>query len=445
MQSQAESHSVTSSFGSHAVQPLLLPVAQAPRQAVAQVTSSFVNNMSLPVHRWFRYSAGFSANWVRRLIEEQLARGKVRLLDPFAGSGTTLIEAERAGVEAVGIDAHPFVYRVAQAKLAWRSDADEYVEKIRALKLLSDELRPEIETYPRLIHACFSPESLMKLDTFRQALDAVKDDSPAFKLTWLTVVGILRKVATAGTAQWQYVLPKKQKRSPLDPAKALEEFVDMVYADLQFGKSVLGPRATLVAGDARSCAELPENFFNLVVTSPPYPNNYDYADATRLEMSFMREINGWSELHAAVRRHLVHSCSQHANEKAVDLDSVLSLPQLSPIRDELTRVCYELGTIRESKGGRKAYHLMVAGYFRDLALVWIALRRVCASPCRVCFVIGDSAPYGIYVPVMKWLGELAKAAGFSEVSFQKIRDRNIKWKNRKHRVPLQEGHLWVKG
>jgi hypothetical protein len=141
----------------------------------------------------------------------------------------------------------------------------------------------------------------------------------------------------------------------------------------------------------------------------------------------------------------VRSCSQHVPEKAIDLDAVLAFPELEPIRPELSAVCRELGEVRESKGGKKTYHLMVACYFRDLALVWKALRRVCDSPSEICFVIGDSAPYGVYVPVIPWLGQLALAAGFKTFTFEKTRDRNIKWKNRKHRVPLQEGHLWVKG
>ena len=88
---------------------------------------------------------------------------------------------------------------------------------------------------------------------------------------------------------------------------------------------------------------------------------------------------------------------------------------------------------------------MIACYFLDLAQVWLALRRVCKSPSDVCFVIGDSAPYGTYVPTIDWLGKLAVAAGFQSFAFTKTRDRNIKWKNRKHRVPLCEGQLWVKG
>lgn len=67
------------------------------------------------------------------------------------------------------------------------------------------------------------------------------------------------------------------------------------------------------------------------------------------------------------------------------------------------------------------------------------------TPSRVCFVVGDSAPYGVYVPAIEWLGKLAVAAGFRSYDFEKIRDRNVKWMNRKHRVPLCEGRLWVEG
>jgi hypothetical protein len=123
----------------------------------------------------------------------------------------------------------------------------------------------------------------------------------------------------------------------------------------------------------------------------------------------------------------------------------VSAPELAPISDELSVVCAEMAAIRQTKGGKKTHHLMVASYFRDLAKTWIALRRVCGSPAKVCFVIGDSAPYGVYVPVAPWLTRLAQAAGFGEAHFEKTRDRNIKWKNRKHRVPLQEGRLWIEG
>lgn len=409
-------------------------------------TSTFTPNLDLPVHRWFRYSAGFSAEWVESVIKgECLSLGEVRVFDPFCGSGTALLAAETAGAKSWGVEAHPFVYRIARAKLAWRSDPEAYLRKVSELSRVAKELKTEECHYPPLLGKCYDGNTLQELDMLRRAYERVREDTPASDLVWLTIVAILRKVSRAGTAPWQYVLPKKRKQSPARVDTAFDECCRLIYHDMRRGVSVAGPRAQLFLGDARECDVISPDRANLVITSPPYPNNYDYADATRLEMTFMREINGWGDLHQAVRRHLVCSCSQHVPESSTSLREVLQTAELDPIRAEVAVVCQQLASVRETKGGRKTYHLMIASYFRDLARTWNALRRLCDSPCRVCFVIGDSAPYGVYVPVVTWLGALAEAAGFKSFSFTKTRDRNVKWKNRKHRVPLQEGHLWVEG
>jgi hypothetical protein len=405
--------------------------------------STFVNNMDLPVHRWFRYSAGFSAEWAEAVIRQFKAAGPLRIIDPFAGSATTLLAAETERVESWGIDAHPFVARVARAKLQWRSSPEGYQRRAAELRRAAKAMSPEKSGYPPLIYKCYDDATLCDLDRLRRAYQEVHDDSPASELLWLTLVSILRRTSNVGTAQWQYVLPRKQKRSPQDAFSAFDQCVRTFYGDMESGQSLDGPRANFLQADARTCEGVPEAWATLILTSPPYPNNYDYADATRLEMSFMREVAGWGDLQDKVRRHLLRSCSQHVPEKDVDLDEVLASAELAAIRSELEPVCRELAEVRKTKGGKKTYHLMIACYFRDLALVWRSLRRVCASGAKVCFVVGDSAPYGVYVPVIPWLAALAQAAGFGSHYFERTRDRNAKWKNRKHRVPLQEGRLWV--
>lgn len=399
--------------------------------------------MKLPVHRWFRYSAGFSARWVESVIRSQ--KYPVRVFDPFAGSATTLIAAENVGVQSFGIDSHPFVAKIAKAKLHWRASSSDFLKKIKEIKQIAKRLKADTSHYPPLIHKCYGAESLAELDVLRRATEKARDNSPAFELAWLVLVIILRKVSTAGTAQWQYILPKKQKRSPMAAMLAYDECAAMIADDMEFGQRSTGPKAEFLQTDARTCEGVPTGYANLVITSPPYPNNYDYADATRLEMSFLGEINGWGGLQTNVRQHLIRSCTQHVPERTIDLPEIMATSELRAIRSELEEVCSKLAVIRKTKGGKKNYHLMVACYFRDLALVWKSLRRVCSSPSRLCFVIGDSAPYGIYVPVVPWLTKLAVSAGFQEDCFEKTRDRNVKWKNRKHRVPLLEGRLWVNG
>jgi len=415
-----------------------------PKLQVVGHTSNFLDNMRLPVHRWFRYSAGFSAEWVKWVLAERNGR-ELRVLDPFVGSGTTCLACDEMGVPSYGIEAHPFVHRVARAKLSYGTDPERFTAKADKAFSFARAAVAETQHYPEIIQKCYGAETLAYLDCFRQAVEHEQDGTPEAELLWVALVSALRVVSEAGTAPWQYVLPGRRKTAPPSPELTLHKSVQMIAADIHFLARRAKPLAKLRVDDARECKVVPDEWATLVITSPPYANNYDYADATRLEMAFMGEIRGWGDLQETVRRHLVRACSQHVPPNSVNLDEVLASPELAPIRDEIVSVCRELSSVRLERGGKKTYNNMVACYFLDMSRTWQALRRVCASPSEVCFVIGDSAPYGVYVPVIEWFGKLARAAGFESWTFERLRDRNTKWKNRKHRVPLCEGHLWVRG
>jgi hypothetical protein len=412
--------------------------------AISERSSSFVDNMSLPIHRWFRYPAGFSAAWVEQEIRNALKQGPVRLLDPFAGAGTTLLEAERCGVPAVGLEVQPFVYRIARAKLAWREPVERFLKLAREVRSLAHRYEGDPHGYPPLIQKCYPEPSLVKLDALKKAWLNLANGSLTSELVWLAITAILRACSPVGTAPWQYILPKKGKVNFQTPLVAYDLQVHAMATDMRSRQQEpWGEPAQIWQEDARQCKPVPDAWATLVLTSPPYTNNYDYADATRLEMSFWGEVQSWSDLHTKARKYLIRSCTQHVATDREELDRLLADPSLAPIGTELKSVCRKLAQERENHAGRKPYHVMIAAYFSDMAKVWKVLRRVTASSCHVCFVVGDSAPYGVHVPVDRWLGELALAAGFHSYSFEKIRDRNIKWRNRKHRVPLHEGRLWV--
>ncbi len=411
-------------------------------------SGTFVDNMKLPVHRWFRYSAGFSAEWVHNLLSELNVDDQAPLLvlDPFVGSGTTLLASDLVGIPSIGVEAHPFVVRVARAKLLWGTPINGFAEKADAILRRARTMASINSQYPDLVHRCFTDDVLSRLDKLRHAWIEKDDGTEASELAWLALTAILRPTSTAGTAQWQYILPKKSKKVVEEPFKAFESQVYLMRADMRaFQSRVTDTLATLIEGDARDYPELEDSSVDIVVTSPPYTNNYDYADATRFEMSFWGEVQSWADLHKAVRQYLIRSCSQHAAKEKLVLEEILADETVAPIGAELSEVCEKLAEERLLHGGKKHYHTMVAAYFADMAKIWHELRRVCKPGARVCFVVGDSAPYGVYVPVDKWLGQLAIAAGFKDYEFEKLRDRNIKWKNRKHQVPLHEGRLWVNG
>lgn len=411
-------------------------------------SGTFMDNMKLPVHRWFRYSAGFSAEWV----EEEIVRYREEtgnepvVLDPFVGSGTTVLAGCKENIASIGVEAHHFVYRVAKAKSHFGLDINDFEQ---ASKAVLDHAKTINSVENRhhdspLLLKCYSDENFNKLDSLKTAYETLKTEAPVWEMVWLNITSLIRPCSAVGTAQWQYVLPNKTKTKVLDPYEAFAGKMGLMSEDMAtIQKASWSNDIRIYNEDMRVYA--PQELANLVITSPPYPNNYDYADATRLEMTFWEEIEGWKDLQSNVRHRLLRSCSQHAAAERLTLDELLSYDELSPIKDEIGKVVKELAEVRLTKGGKKSYHTMIAAYFYDLSRIFINLRQSLVEGSRMCFVIGDSAPYGVHAPAEKWLGELALAAGFRDFNFEKLRDRNVKWKNRTHTVPLHEGRLWIEG
>ena len=230
-------------------------VAKAVRPALEAVghTSNFLNNMRLPVHRWFRYSAGFSAEWVKWLLAEREGQ-ELRVLDPFVGSGTTCLACDEMGVPSHGIEAHPFVHRVAQAKLSYATDPERLIAKAEKAFAFAAKATAESEHYPEIIGKCYGLETLDYLDRFRQAVEAEQDGSPEAGLLWMALVSSLRVVSEAGTAPWQYVLPGRRKTVPPSPEVTLHKAVQMIAADIRFLAHRAKPLAKLRVDDARQCA-----------------------------------------------------------------------------------------------------------------------------------------------------------------------------------------------
>ncbi|EPF6521104.1 hypothetical protein MKK07_002196 [Acinetobacter baumannii] len=412
-------------------------------------SGTFTDNMKLPLHRWYRYSAGFSAEWVEQEIKkfQNEIQDEMILLEPFAGSGTTNLVADSLGFKSYGFEGHPFVAEIAQAKQHWflstaviRSLAMNVLNEARSSSIQYSFYNPE-----DLLGKCYTQENFNKLMSLRFSFEKLKDLDPSWLIIKLLISSILRACSHVGTAQWQYILPNKSKSKTLDPFVAFEAKLEQIINDMEYAQTQSWrPLSNIEFHDFRQAKQLNEKA-NLVITSPPYPNNYDYADATRLEMMFWGEIKGWSDLKTVVRPTLMRSCSQHSASDKVVLEELIESPYLSCIRDEIYIITKELSDIRLTKGGKKTYHTMIAAYFYDLAKIFENLRNNLSSGSKMIFVIGDSAPYGVYVPADEWLGKIAISQGFTNYSFNKLRDRNIKWDNRTHKVLLKEGLLTIQG
>ena len=369
------------------------------------------------------------------------------VLDPFVGSGTTLLAASSAGCNSTGWEAQDLIYRIAEAKLQC-VHADTSILRAAAVRIVerASGASPtrNYQDESDLLRRCYTEEALAELRALQTALVNEIDtlDLSVWTLLWLGLLSILRPASHAGTAQWQYIQPRKSKTKVLGVLAGFRAKAEQIASDIDLVAQRFTGQMAVLPHDARQSAPIPDNSVDLVLTSPPYANNFDYADATRLEMTFLDEVSSWSDL-KQIREPLIHACSQHM--AGYDASTVIDDPILDPIVDRLRPIYEQLSEVRITRGGQKAYHSMVVAYFHDMASVWHNLRAAVRPGGKALFVVGDSAPYGVYTPVEIFHGDLAVGAGFQSYSFVKSRDRNIKWKNRKHRVPLKEGILEVQG
>lgn len=100
---------------------------------------AFAGNKTQPIHRWVPWIAGFSSDFVRNALKEYL-HDKGTVLDPFAGVGTTLVEAILAGHDAVGFEINPYPALASRTKLhAYLVDTHTLQSEILKLQRFYDD------------------------------------------------------------------------------------------------------------------------------------------------------------------------------------------------------------------------------------------------------------------------------------------------------------------
>ncbi len=420
---------------------------------ISERLGTFQDNLRAPVHRWFKYPAGFSYRLVEALIEDPHLGPDCWLLDPFAGCGTTPVVAKQRGVNSISIEVHPFVHWVAQVKCYWEYDLEQLHQNIQRLLAFLHRLPPfpgpeTLADFPALVRKCYSAENLWTLKSIRDAIETFACTDEERDFFRLALTDTLRGASAAGTG-WPYIAPSKYQAKNERPAlEVFSQTVQGMYKDLLAilaRRSATVPQTRLLLMDARQPYPIEPGSVDLAVTSPPYLNNYDYADRTRLEMYFFGWARSWRDLTVGVRDKLIVSATTQIRRSDFHdggLDPALR--DLDPVlyRELVDKVAL-LSRRRLEKGGKKSYDLMVAGYFSDMHQVIKQVARVLKPGATFTLVLGDSAPYGVHIPTEEYLGRIGLALGFHGYQIQNLRERGGKWKSnpQRHKVMLQEGIL----
>ncbi|MBI4727664.1 hypothetical protein HY768_10690 [candidate division TA06 bacterium] len=427
-----------------------LAQVKAPQKNVIADYGTFKDSLKAPIHRWFKYPAGYSYRLVDAKIKQYKLTEQHWLFDPFVGSGTTSIEAKRNRVNSVGIEAHPFVYWISKCKMNWDINLNE-VSKIylSIINVTEDKYRKTVTSkLPELVHKCYSEKNLRKLLSIRNAIENLSVPASVRDFYLLALVDTLRNASKAATG-WPYIAPNKIHEKA-EEKEAFEEYgyqVRRMYDDIHFFQNYYNYKdikSILIKGDSRKRHErIEDESMDLALTSPPYLNNYDYADRTRLETYFLGWYRNWGEISDEVREKLITSATTQIRRGGYTTnyglkDTIRNAD--SKLYNELFEKVSLLRNLRNTKGGKKSYDCLVAGYFSDMFDVICQTYRVLRKGSDFVLVLGDSAPYGIYIPTHEYLGRMGISIGFKKMAFEELRTRGDKWKGnpQRHKVKLKE-------
>ena len=393
---------------------------------------------------------------VHQKIQQFNLNGTSLLFDPFLGSGTTCLAAKEKGIKCVGIEAHDFVSDIAEAKLFWDYDMEvlrEELDQIIETKIFDGKIEKEaLEDYaftPELVKKCFSEQNLVKLLKLKHAITGVCKDKHDKNFFNLALTATLRLSSTAGTG-WPYIAPSKYqgKKNERDGIVTFKKTVLSMISDIKdvkdkYGK---GSECLVIHGDSRREQNIARESVDLAITSPPYLNNFDYADRTRLETYFFGIAKNWSDITAKFRDKLIVAATTQVHRTDFDPDNCMdtefkkTAPELGI---KITEKVKELSKMRLQKGGKKSYDIMVSQYFNDILPIIKNTYRYLKEGGVFVLVLGDSAPYGVHIPTEQYIAELGKAIGFKSYDIEELRTRGGKWpmNPQRHSVPLRESIL----
>ncbi|MFQ5751183.1 MAG: site-specific DNA-methyltransferase, partial [bacterium] len=271
-------------------------------QRLNRAAVSFQDNKKEPFYRWLKFKEGFSRNLVEYFIcNFGVGEKPLQILDPFAGSGTAVTTSIEVGHNATGIEVLPVGTAAMRARLKADSvDLKGFIGHYERLKAKSfDKIPMGNYSFPHLkiTEGAFSIETEAAISKYITFIDSI-DDKDIRYLFWFACLSILEDVSyTSKDGQylrWDYrsnrsLKSKYFKKKILPFQQAIYDKLQIMLNDLrkrngeQFTKNV-----RIIEGSCLDeLSNLMDNYFDLVITSPPYCNRYDYTRTYALELAFL--------------------------------------------------------------------------------------------------------------------------------------------------------------
>lgn len=383
---------------------------------------TFRGNVQETRHGWIRLTPAYSVHFVRELLENVQPRDGM-VLDPFCGTGTTLLSCAERGLGATTVDVNPFLLWLTRAKAA-PYDAPSIEEASRLIERMTvaaDAQNGDVFLPP--IHRIERWWGKRTLGALGRAAAVARRERPsvsprAHDLAALALCRALISVANVSFGHQSMSFRKKDQKHA-DSRAAVARELGRGFDLLARTASIPLPRSKrrVVLGDSRHLDHLlPEGSCGLVVTSPPYPNRMSYIRELRPYMYWLEYLidrRGAGELDWTA----IGGTWGAATSRLATWQPRTDIRVPFPGFDRLVR------EIRRHEPLLASY---VHRYFEDMLLHARSLARVVSPGGRLSYVVGNSKFYDVLLPVQDIFAALFEASGFGETNVTVLRKRTSK-------------------
>ncbi len=405
------------------------------------------DNLKMPIHNWYRFTAGFSYKLVDEIITMEKLSGEQTIYEPFAGCGTTLVTAQKRNIRSVGNESQKHMYEVIKGKTNWDLPLNQiaiHLDKINELLNNSKIFIPE-NTRP-LLTKLYTPKRLTQLYLLKDYIENMGRNK-CYYFMKLALSQTLHKVSKYPIAA-PYISWNKKNRKIGNVKDIFFELVKKMLEESMPLKEI-SHKCVIHRHDSRKVNRMiDDNTCNVCITSPPYLNNLDYGEVSKVHTYFYNYTHTWSDITKLVRKNLVTAATTHYTEREFDIEqwkdtqfynnNTATCQKLIQLSNGIKKQCTE-------KGGKKSFDILILKYFNDMFQVLVETKRVLKKGKPAYIILGDSAPYGVHIPTTEILGKIALTTGFKKYAITKIRTRGNKWKGLKfrHNQELNENLLYI--
>lgn len=398
--------------------------------SLSRLLVSFQANKTRPAYRWYKFKEAFSASLVEYLFFHYgIFQGRV--LDPFAGSGTTLFVASSLGMDAEGIELLPIGQEIILTKQILETEftpedferlrywAEEKVWNASEVRFVLPELR--------ITRGAYSEKTKESIERYLGALQ--QENSRVQAVLRFALLCVLESISfTRKDGQylrWDYRSGRTQGKKIFDKGavpgfdQAICGKINEIIADTApvyqtsffFAEKRQGYIRLYDGSCLRILPELPDNAYDAIMTSPPYCNRYDYTRTYALELALL----GINEQGLSRLRQEMLSCT--VENRAKDLLSINPkwITALSAAEEqELLQAILKYLESQKTEGllNNNGIPRMVRGYFYEMACVIAECARV-LKPNAMLFMVNDNVRYaGASISVDMILSDIAEKLGF---------------------------------